>query len=91
LGDVQREERFFRPCLFVAGIALILDLFVQTIRFGVLSACFFTPFMLAGCCTLIYSFWSRLLRRRPGVLFALASLCTLAWSVTEAIVGTSLP
>jgi hypothetical protein len=103
LEDVQREERFFRGCLILAGVALALEWFVQAARFvpgydspylyssAVLYACFSVPITLAISCVFVYPFWAKFLRRRPGALVAIGSILCLCWSVTELVLGKHLP
>ena len=101
--DVQREERFFRRCLMLTGVALAVEGLVQAARFvpgdnspylyssAILYACFYAPITFAISCLFVYPVWLKFLNRQPGVLLALGSVLSLCWSVAELALGRPLP
>jgi MotA/TolQ/ExbB proton channel family protein len=91
IEDVQRDEKYFHRCYFLAGVTLVLAWFVQVSRDSLPAACFYVPITLAICCVFVYPFWSKFLYRRPGALVAMASTLCLCWSVAELVLGRHLP
>lgn len=101
--SVQREERFFRSYLAVAGAALAVTWLVQAFRFvpdygspylyssAILYGCFYVPITFAISCLFVYPFWAKFLHRRPGALMAMGSVLCLCWSVAELALGRPLP
>lgn len=99
--SVQGEEKFFRRCYSLAGVALALAWFVLVSRYfledssdlssSLRSACFSVVMKFIISCFVLYPIWSRLLHRRPGALVAIGSLLSLCWSVAEFVLRRSLP
>jgi hypothetical protein len=91
LAELSRDETFWRRCMFLAGTALVMAWFIEMLRFPVEATFVYVPLMFGISCLFVFPVWTRLLGRRPGALAALGSAFCLCWTLTELVLGVSLP
>jgi len=92
--ELQRDERFLRRCMFLAGIAFLSAWFAEAflyVEYDALAVYVRVPLMCGLSFLPAHPLWVKFLRRRPGGLMALASVICLCWTVAELVLGTHLP
>jgi hypothetical protein len=90
-AELSRDEKFWRRSMFLAGTALVLAWFAQTLRLSVEAAFLYVPLMFGISCLFVYPVWAKLLHRRSGGLAALGAVICFCWTLAELVTGVSFP
>ena len=90
-AELSRDKKFGSRCIFLAGTALVLALFAQTLRLSVEATFLYVPLMFGISCLFVYPVWTKLLHRRSGGLAALGAALCFCWTLAELVSGRKLP
>lgn len=90
-AELSRDKKFGSRCIFLAGTALVLALFAQTLRLSVEATFLYVPLMFGISCLFVYPVWTKLLHRRSGGLAALGAALCFCWTLAELVSGVSFP
>jgi MotA/TolQ/ExbB proton channel family len=90
-AELSRDEKFRRRSMFLAGTALVMAWYVQTLRLPVETAFLYLPLTFGISCLFVYPVWTKLLHRRSGGLAALGAAICFCWTLAELASGVSFP